>query len=116
MIVTVVLLLISAPLNIVLSVLLFKAARKMIQFDELFELMVDELHINISFFEKLMQKPLFMASPEIEEAHINMNLMLVRFKEFVSQMSELTGKSLERKKLPAPSPIVKGDRPPVVVD
>lgn len=102
----------SLAANLIGGFFLFKFLRKLLQFDELVELLADEVNINIGFFDKLLQKPLFMASPEIEEAHQNMNLMRERFKEFVSQMSELSGKDFNPRRLPAaPSP-----RPPVVVD
>lgn len=107
-----ILLIISLAVNVIAGFFLLRFIKKLLQFDELFELLADEININIGFYEKLLQKPLFMASPEIEEAHHGMNLIMVRFKEFVAQMSELRGKDLSQKRLPsAPSP-----RPPLVVD
>lgn len=105
-------LVLSGLLNISLLAFLYKFGNKLVQFDHLFELMSDEINSAISFFDKLLQKPLFMASPEIEEAHVNMNLLRHRLKELVAQMGELQGKDVDPPILPsAPSA-----RPPVVVD
>lgn len=105
-------LVLSVIINLVVLPVLYKFGKKLVQFDNLFELMSDEINSAISFFEKLLQKPLFMASPEIEEAHVNMNLLRHRLKELVAQMGELQGKDVDPPILPsAPSA-----RPPVVVD
>ncbi len=86
---------------------IYKLGKRLLEFDELFELFQDDIDTNIRYFEKLLQTPVMSNVPEVEEANKNMNLMRLRLEEFVQRFSEVVRRDLKRKK--------KNHRPPVVV-
>lgn len=71
-----------------------RAGKRLLEFDELFELLQHEMNTNINYFGKLLDTPIFSNSPEIVEANKNMALMRVRLVEFLTRQSELRGKDL----------------------
>lgn len=107
MILLIILLALSVLVNVGLAILLRMFMKKLLQFDEVFGLLGDDVMTNISFFDKLLSTPLFMASPEIEEAHKNMNLMRLRLQEYALRIGETRGPLEKKKEEPdAPRPIV----------
>lgn len=90
-----------------LGYFLLKASRRLLEFDDLYELLVHDLDTNIAYFEKLTNTPLLSNSPEILEAQKNMRIIRDRLNEYVLRMEELTRRKL-RKQQP------ENANPPVV--
>ena len=55
---------VSLVLNLFLVFLLIRFSRRLLQFDELFQMLVGDLEFNIQFFHKLLTTPLFENSNE----------------------------------------------------
>lgn len=91
----------------VLGFFLWKASQRLLEFDDLYELLVHDLDTNIAYFEKLTNTPLLSNSPEILEAQKNMRIIRDRLNEYVLRMEELTRRKL-RKQQP------ENANPPVV--
>lgn len=106
-----VLLVVSVVTNVVLAYMLVRFTRKLLQFDEIFGLLQDDIATNVSYFEKLLNTPLFMASSEIEGAHKNMNLMSLRMDEYSLRIGEATGKKKQELSVSE-----KNEHPPIVID
>lgn len=77
---------------IVQAVLLFRAGRRLLQFDELFEILVDDIDVNIRHLEKTKELPVFENVPElIENVHThmkNMDIISRRLREFSLRIGE----------------------------
>lgn len=104
------LLVISLIVNAVTSYLIVRASRRLLEFDELFELLADDIGTNLRYFEKLKTTPLISDTQEVQNAHKNMVVMGERLEEFVKRIEEQTGRSLLRK----PPPRRENNRPVVV--
>lgn len=104
-----ILLSVSVLVNVVLGLLLFRAARRLLQFDDLYELLVHDIDTNIAYFAKLQKSPLLTNSQEVLDMHRNMSIIRQRLDEYVLRMQELVKRELRRK----PPERLK---PPVVVD
>lgn len=78
----------SALLNVVLVVVLVRASRRLLQFDDVFGLLVDDCRTNIKYFDKLLNTPILQNSPEILDAQRNMGVIRDRLNEFVVRMEE----------------------------
>jgi len=96
----------SLVLNIALVYLLIRAAWKLVQFDDLFTYLVDDIDINIRYFDKLIQSPTLIDSPEIKEAQRNMSIMSKRLAEYVLRMEELLNKKLVKRRTSPNPPVV----------
>lgn len=97
----------SVILNILLAIVIFRLSSRLLAFDDVFQLLVDDIDVNIKFFAKLLSTPLFENSQEVREANKNMGIISMRLDEFVKRMEETTGKNLRK---PPPTP----PNPPVV--
>jgi hypothetical protein len=87
--------------------LLVKASKKLLQFDELTNYLVDDMETNVKYFDELTTTPVLTNVPELQDAHKNMTVMSARLQEFLSRFEELTGTVLRKKtKRPAPVPVV----------
>ena len=96
----------SAFVAIISIVAFIMASVRLIRFDELFGLLVEEIDTNVNYLNKLLLTPVFSNSPEIIGANRNMGLMRARLDEYVRQMEYLTGRELrKRKEVPRP-PVV----------
>ncbi len=80
---------------IVLAYLLYRALKKLFQFDSLFELLSHDIDTNLKYFAKLSVLPLFSNSQEIQSAHNNMKIMALRLNEYLEQMETLSNKTLK---------------------
>lgn len=94
----------------VLGFFVYRLTTRLLQFDELFGYLVDDLDTNVGYFEKLTKTDLFENSPEIQKAHQNMKIISVRLEEFISRMQELTGREARTK-----SNRERNKNPPVVI-
>lgn len=79
---------ISAILNIGLTVLLVRASKKLLQFDDVFVLLGDDVAANIKFFEKLVNTPILQNTPEIVDAQKHMKIIRNRLGEFALRLQE----------------------------
>lgn len=95
----------SVAANGVLAFVGFRLSRRLLQFDDLFEILVRDIDLNIAFFDKLLTTPLFDDSQEVRTANQNMSVISKRLDEFVLQMEEVTNRKL-RPKVVAPNPPV----------
>jgi hypothetical protein len=91
-----------------LGFLLHKSAKRLLQFDNLFEMLTHDMETNIRYYEKLAVTPILSDVTEVKSAHHNMQIMGARMEEYVLQMEELTHRRL-RSMDPTPPP-----NPPVV--
>lgn len=99
-----VLLVLSVSLNVGVVYVLIRFSRRLLQFDELFELLAHDIDTNTKFFDKLLGTPLFDNSTEIKTANKNMSIISKRLDEYVTRMSELTRRELRPKPPAAPNP------------
>ncbi len=83
---------ISLLLNLVAAVLIYKLAVRVLALDELFELLEDDIKINIEYFNKLLTTPLFDNSQEVKTANHNMLIINKRLTEFMLRIKEKTNK------------------------
>jgi len=93
--------------NGVLVYVLIRFARRLLQFDDLFGLLVNDMDVNAQYLEKLSNTPLLENSPEIVKAHNNMKIMGQRLEEFMIRVEETTGHKMRKK--------VVSHNPPVVI-
>lgn len=83
---------VSIILNIVAGFSLYKLIRRVLDLDELFELLLDDIEINVEYFNKLLMTPLFDNSQEVKTANHNMMIISKRLTEFALRIKEKTNK------------------------
>ena len=82
-------------LCILLSVLCFvvyKLSKRLLEFDEIFDLFCHDIETNIGFFDKLKSSQLLSNVEEVQEAHKNMQIMNIRLEEYKRKFIEITNK------------------------
>lgn len=94
----------SVLVNLGLAYVIYTLINRLLQFDELFELLSDDVEVNVKFFQKLLSTPLFEASNEIIIANNNMAIISQRLNEFVLRMEELTNRKLKSEPKENPNP------------
>lgn len=87
--ITIVLITVLLVLVVILAVLLFRATRRLLQFDETFQLFSNDIDINIRYFESLLKTNLFENSEEIKAATNNMKIIDKRLREFRVRFQEV---------------------------
>lgn len=87
--------------------LLVKASKKLLQFDDLINYLVDDVETNMSYFEKLSTTPVLSNAPEIMDANKNMATMSARLDEYLNRFEELTGTKVRKATTPKP-PVAVG--------
>ena len=87
--------------------LLVKASKKLLQFDDLVNYLVDDVETNMSYFDKLTNTPVLSNAPEIMDANKNMATMSARLDEYLNRFEELTGTKVRKTTTPKP-PIAVG--------
>jgi hypothetical protein len=92
--------LLSLGMNVLCGSLLVKASRKLIQFDDLVNYLVDDMETNIDYFDKLSSTPTLSNAPEIQAANKNMTIMSARLDEYLNRFEELTGSQIRKKTNP----------------
>lgn len=100
-----IILVISVVMNGFLLYLLYRASKRLIQFDDLFELFVHDIETNVKYFHKLATTPVLGNVPEIIDAANNMKIIRDRLAEYIFRMEELSNRKL-RKSEPKPNPPV----------
>lgn len=93
-------------------VVLTRFSKRLLQFDDLFGLLIHDVDINISYFDKLLETPTFSNEPEIVDANKNMKIMRARFDEYLSRLRDVTQRSSETREKRAVS---VSSKPPKVV-
>ena len=74
--------------------MLYKASKRLIHFDNIFEMFAEDIQINQKYFKKLLETPLLNNSEEVLTMHRNMGIISARLNEFTIQMEEATNKEL----------------------
>lgn len=100
MIVLTILLILVTGYAVVASVILVKFSKRLLEFDDIFQLFADDIDTNIRFFKKLNNTPMMENSPEIISAHNNMKIIKTRLEEFTTRFEELTGQKLRKEDKP----------------
>ena len=92
---------ITLVLSLLLNgVLLFVCRRlgfRLLQFDDLFHLLADDIDTNTIYLKKLTSTPLFENSPEIKTANKNMSIIALRLDEFSQRIAEIANKNIPKK-------------------
>lgn len=83
---------VSVALNIAAAFSIYKFAKRALELDELFELLLDDIAINVEYFNKLLMTPLFDNSQEVKTANHNMMIISKRLTEFTLRIQEKTNK------------------------
>lgn len=76
----------------VLSFVTFRLSRRLLEFDELFELLQHDVDTNIAYFTKLLQTPLLNNSPEVIAMQKNIEIINLRLQEYTLRMKETTNR------------------------
>lgn len=95
---------VSILVNLLLMLLLIRASRQLLAFDDMVNYLADDLETNVQYFEKLTTTPVLSNAPEIVEANRNMSVMSKRLDEFLNRFEELTGKKIRVKTSPKQAP------------
>lgn len=103
MIILIIFLLLSFVVNICLGYFLYRAVKRLLEFDDLYELLVHDLDTNVEYFNKLTSSPLLMNSPEIIEAQHNMSIIRNRLNEYILRMEEISRHQLRKPKSTPPN-------------
>ncbi len=83
----------------------YRFYRKAVVYDEVFQYLADDIHINLLQFVKMQKMNVMMDEPEIQQAHRNMAIMAKRLNEILTRMEEASGIRL-RPPPPLPRPRV----------
>lgn len=70
--------------------LLARASKRLLQFDDLFQLLSHDMDVNIRYLTNLLKTPVFSNSPEVEQANKNMGIINQRLHEYTVRFEELT--------------------------
>jgi hypothetical protein len=87
---------------VVLAITLLRAAKRLLEFDEFFSMLVDDIDLNIDYLSKLSSTPTFSDAPEVVDAHKKMRIISKRLDEFVLRMEELARKEIRKKRINPP--------------
>ena len=96
---------ISLVVNLVMLLLLVRASKSLLAFDDLVNYLADDLETNVQYFDKLTNTPVLSNAPEIIDANRNMSIMSKRLDEFLTRFEELTGKKVRVKTSPKQAPL-----------
>lgn len=84
----------SILINLTLGYLLIKSIKRMLDFDDLYELLSHDIETNIAYFSKLVDTPLFSNSPEILDAQRNIKIMRDRMNEYSIRIDDIIKKEV----------------------
>lgn len=87
---------------------LLRLTKRLLDFDDLFEMLLFDVEVNTRYFEKLFKMDVFVNSPEIVEAQKNMIIIKQRLDEFQLRIEE----TINKKKLPKQK---VSNNPPVAI-
>lgn len=83
---------VSVVLNVGFIILSIRFSRRLLEFDDLFGLLEDDVATNIAYFTKLLATPLLNNSPEVISMQKNVEVIAKRLQEFSLRMNETTNK------------------------
>lgn len=89
-----ILLFVAVLMIIVLSYIVYRLSKRLLEFDDLFELLTHDIEVNVKYFKKLLSTPLLENAPEIITVHKNMGIIAERLDEFVNRMEETANREL----------------------
>lgn len=92
--------------NIIGGWVIYRFAKRLFTFDDLFEMLLHDLDVNISYFKEIQSSPLLSNAQEVVEADRNMRIMRIRLEEYALRIEDISSKRRKNKE-----PI----NPPVVV-
>lgn len=82
----------SLVVNIGLVFVALRLSRRVLEFDDLFDLLSHDIEMNVKFFEKLLATPLFENSLEVKTANRNMGIISQRLREFSLRLAETSNR------------------------
>lgn len=85
---------VSVIFNVAFVYGLARLSKRLLQFDELFELLQHDVKTNTEYFNKLLQTPLFNNSPEVISMTNNVKIISQRLEEYSLRMFEATNKDV----------------------
>jgi hypothetical protein len=94
------LLVLSLIANVVFIYLLIRFVKRLMQFDDLYQYLIDDIEINLNQFSRIRSSSLLCDDDEVRSAHKNMVVMSMRLDEFTSRMEEVTGQKLRKTTTP----------------
>jgi len=83
-----------------------RLSKRLLDFDELIDLLLRDVEVNTDYFDKLLKTPLFENSEEVKIMHRNMSIISKRFDEFNLRMQEVTRREQKQEEKPNP-PVVR---------
>ena len=86
----------SITANGVLVYLLVSFIKRLLQYDDLYQYLFDDVETNLSQFERIRKSSLLSDDDEVRNAHRNMVTMAMRMDEFANRMEEMTGKKMRK--------------------
>lgn len=102
-----VLLVLSVLANVGMIYVIKKGAQRLLEFDNLIEMLSHDLNINIEYFDSIKNNPVLGNADEIVTADRNMRIMNTRFDEYIIRMEELTRRKLRKPKVIPNPPVVR---------
>lgn len=79
------------PLCVFLSFVAVRFSKRLLQFDEMFSYLNDDVNSNLKHLEETLAKPLFLDTPEVVEMNRKFSIMKKRMEEYALRISENRG-------------------------
>jgi len=92
---TTIILMISFVANILLGYALVRFIKRTMEFDNILYNIIDDVELNIEFFNQLLATPTFTNSPEVKALHGNMKIIRDRFLEYIDVYDEVSPNNQE---------------------
>ena len=89
-------LVLSLIINAALGFVLKRFTTRLLQYDELYQYLIDDVEVNLSQFDKIRKSSLMSDDDEVRSAHKNMMVMAARMDEYATRMEEIAGKPLRK--------------------
>jgi len=89
-------LVVSLIANAALTFFLTRFLKRLLQYDDLYQYLVDDIEVNLGQFERIRKSSLLSDDDEVQRAHKSMMVMSARLDEFVNRMEETTGLQLRK--------------------
>ncbi len=97
-----------ALLNVAAGYVIVRLSKRLLAFDDLFEMLLHDIEVNIKYFDSVSESPLVSNAQEVIEADRNMRMMRLRLEEYTIRISE---QSHKKKRFLKPK---RNPNPPVV--
>lgn len=89
-------LVLSLLANAALVFFLVRYLKRLFQYDDLYQILIDDVETNLEQFERMRKSSFLSDDDEIRNAHKNMMTMAARLDEFARQMEEISGNKLRK--------------------